>query len=335
MSHEILGERFFGHRTAAWHGLGYVTEADMTAGEAYVNHIGRYDVTLEPIVAGTSGLVVFEDRLAIVRHPIEEDPEYRNFGIVSDQYGLVTPDQAVGIWDRCIKLPVETMAVVRDGKCLLITAELPSYDVKGDEIKDYIAFHNWMDGSHMQTMLRSGVRQVCMNTMRLAESLATETYRARHGRDVHQLLENWLMGFVERAIAKQAAVKEACELLASTRADDVNAQQIVTAAYPDARMPSKDVPSEVYEIKWAEYEADVKIVDERRATALDLFLGDGRGSESIAADGTVWGVYQGVVECENYRRGGNDRSAQESVLIGTRGDAITRAFDAALAACQN
>lgn len=335
MSHEILGNRFYGDRTPAWHGLGYVSEVPMTAGEAYVNHIGRYDVSLQPIVAGESGLVVFEDKLAIVRHPIPEDEQYRCFGIVSNQYGLVTPDAAVALWDRQVKLPVETMAVVRGGQCLLITAKLPAYDVAGDEIQDYLGFHNWMDGSHMASMIRSGVRQVCMNTMRLAESLATETYRARHEKDVLATLEAWLEGFAERAIAKQAAIKEACELLTRTRVTEENAVPVLGAAYPDVQQPVNDVPNEVWLQRLEKYEADVSIVDERRATVVDLFLGEGRGSATPAADGTMWGLYQAVVECENFRRGGSDRTAQESVLVGTRGDTIARAFDAALDLSKN
>jgi hypothetical protein len=335
MSHEILGERFYGHREAGWHHLGHVSSVPQRAGEVYINHIQRYEITLEPIMAGDSGLILFPDRRAIVRHPMPEDDRFRCFEIVSDQYGLVTPDQAVALWDRVIDLPVETMAVVRDGKCLLITAQLPTFDVKGDEVKDYIGFHNWMDGSHQATMLRSPVRQVCMNTMRLAESLATETYRARHTPDILARLEEWLTGFVDRAIAKQQVVKEACELLAVTQATQTRVLPVLSAAYPEPLLPSQDVPTEVYQIKLEEWERERTIREERRATVLDLFMGQGMGSDTDAFKGTMWGIYQSVVELENYRRGGSDRQAAESVLVGERGDAITRSFDKALEVCRN
>lgn len=326
MSHEILGDRFLGKR-AGWHQLGKVIEADLTAGEAYVEHIGRYDVTLEPIVAGESRLVVFPDRRAIVRHPIPEDDQFRCFGMVTDQYGLVTPDQAVGLWDRKVTLSVETMFVIRQGECLVISAKLPTFDVNGDEIEDYLQFHNWMDGSHMAQMVRAPIRVVCRNTMRMSEDAATETYRARHTRDILTELETWLEGFVVRAVHKQAALKEACELLANTRATQTRVEPVLQAAYPDPIEPSRDAPEDVVKLRMEEYEHDIEIVDERRATVLDLFGGEGRGADSRAADGTMWGIYQAVAECENFRRGGSDRQAAESVLVGSRGDTIARTFD--------
>ena len=57
--------------------------------------------------------------------------------------------------------------------------------------------------------------------------------------------------------------------------------------------------------------------------------------DSEACKGTVWGLYNAVVECEDYRRGGSEKSRATSAVIGDRAVTKQRAFDVALTLCTN
>jgi hypothetical protein len=82
--------------------------------------------------------------------------------------------------------------------------------------------------------------------------------------------------------------------------------------------------------RWKRYELDLNLVRQRRAAALGLFAGAGTGMDSQASRGTMWGLYNAIVELENFREGGSDEQAATEVLIGDRAAVMQRAFSRAL-----
>src|SRR5215467_1796820 len=92
---------------------------------------------------------------------------------------------------------------------------------------------------------------------------------------------------------------------------------------------SKDY-ADLREKKW---DAEARLVTDRRTAALELFKGRGTGMDSKAAAGTAWGLYNSVVEVEDWRGGGRAADADAraaAVLIGERAEAKGRAWTAAL-----
>jgi hypothetical protein len=72
----------------------------------------------------------------------------------------------------------------------------------------------------------------------------------------------------------------------------------------------------------------------RRRAELGLFNGEGTGMGSVAARGTLWGLFNAVAELENYRDDDTRDTAAYSVLFGARGAAIAHTYSAALARCR-
>lgn len=334
MSADIFGERFVSRRLAAWHPFGRVVEEDLTAREAY-ERMGPYRVALRPLVVDLGDTVIDLfggtdlrfGRRAIVRWPTEADAEFRVFGVVGPGYRLLTPEETCEVFDRAVGRPVETIGALGRGERLFITTKLPAIDVKGDEVELYLALLNPMTGGGAAMALKTPVRVVCANTFVLAERLAVEQYRVVHDEHAAERLERWLKLAYEQAVARVAMLREALEVLADRKVTNVEARTCVARAWQLPAPPRRDCPPEVYDLRVQRYEATREALERRREAALRLFGGDGTGMDHPACAGTAYGLYNAVVEVEDFRRtSATLDGVTESILFGERAAVKRRAY---------
>ncbi len=330
MAHNLFGNRFVSNRVPAWHNLGYVTEEPITAVAAF-QKFGPYQVRMEDVTAG--GVPI--PYKAIMRSPTPDDQAERCFGVVSPQYTLITPLEMCEIWDEVVNKPIETLGALYKGETMFVTTKLPSYDVKGDEIEDYLLVKSPMNGWGAIEVMDTPIRTVCHNTLILARSMATEVLKIVHDATARQRAEMWLKELYARAEQRSVVVKEAFEVLAAARLTDAQAADVFKAAYSDPKVPVRNVPDDVFARRQSEFDIHLRRAGERRAAALELFQGKGRGMDTPAAAGTAWGAYNAVVELEDFRPAKTDATGSIEALFGSRAEAKERAFSAALAISRN
>jgi len=328
MSHEIFGGRFYSLRQPAWHGLGLVLDEEMGAQDAF-SKIGPYDVELRDLQT-TSGLEV--PYRVIVREALPDDPEERVFGVVGPKYTLIPPHEICVAWDEAVGQSVETIGAIKNGSILFVTTRLPDYDVKGDEINNYIMLYSPMSGIEAIQIRITPVRPVCWNTIIAAKRASTEVYRVVHDDQAYERLTKWLSSIYENALQKSEALKEWFEIFANHQMvvdDDVDeVARVLQAVYPGPKPIRRDAPPEVVEKRegW-NYEAQ-DAARRYRGAVTELFEGEGQGIEHPAAAGTAWGLYNSVVEWEDYhgRRDHYQESQLASALFGDRAYPKERAF---------
>lgn len=321
MGHNIFGDRFGDARQPAWHSLGQVFDKKVSAVEA-LGRIGRYEVRLAPAIADGIAL----ERNAILRNPTTDDPETRVFGIVTPDYCLIPPEDICTIFDEQVGKPVETIGCLGYGETFFLSTQLPTLDVKGDEIENYLLVSNPMTGLASAEMMVTPMRMVCQNTLVAAGSLATEKLRIVHDSSARQRMADWLRETYTQAETTAKILKDLFELMAAARVRDVEARALFEAAYPLPTKPKTNATKEVMEqrVKW--WNENVQLMERRREGAKMLFEGLGTGMDTQAAKGTLWGALNAVVECEDYRRGRNDDQIGASCLYGERAAAKKRAF---------
>jgi hypothetical protein len=291
----LFDPRFFGPRGPAWHQLGQPNRDSLCAAAAF-QHAGAYDVQLRP--ADEAHL------LKIVRLPTHTDPVSVTFGKVGLDFVLVPPDELVELWDDSVGEPVETLGAVYRGRCLFITLQLPAFDVRGDPVENYLVLAHWMDPTGTTEVFQAPVRVVCQNTLRMAQSRATQRVTLTTGCDIRERMGE-LLALAVRCAKDPRSVNQLAQLANRyVDVDDVNA--VLEAAYPSN--------------------------DGLRAAARELFEGAGTGMDVPAARGTLWGLYNAVAELENFREGDTLEQAARSVLFGDRGKTIQRAHFAAVRA---
>lgn len=310
MAHNIFNERFYSLRAPAWHGLGTIGQEEQTATEIF-NTMSPYIVTLEPVFTKIGNLKLELPNKVITRHPIPDDNAYRSFGIVGPEYTIVDPLRTCEIYDEATRQPVETLGVLGQGESLFITTKLPSFSVTSDkrggglgvgsdEVDSYLLLHNPYGDGAVQVRV-TPIRVVCQNTLIAAKAASTESFRIIHDSKVEERMASWMTGIVERAIAKSQGLAEAFNLMASIDIDDEQAEDALKRIYVDPKKPSYVPDQSVMERREKAYEASVKWNAEWRERVVEDWQGAGMGMDSPLMKGTVWGLYNAVVEIEDYR----------------------------------
>lgn len=325
--HNLFGERFQDARKPAWHHLGKVAEKAMGA-VAALREIGAYEVYLQEAKAGSIKL----ERNAILRRPTEDDPVTRVFGVVSKDYTLLTPQDVCDIYDERVAQPVETIGALGFGETFFLSTYLPTVDVKGDEVENYLLIANPMTGLASAEIRVTPVRVVCENTLLASDRLATEKLRIVHDATAKVRFGEWLQETYEQAETTAKILADLFTVMASTRVRTAEAQKLFEAAYPTPNKPRTNAPQSVVDQRLTWWQENVGLMERRREGAKMLFEGLGTGMDTKAAKGTLWGAYNAVVECEDYRRStkGMDTTGG-SALFGERAAAKKRAFEYAYA----
>lgn len=343
MSHEVLGDLFFQDRAApAWHHImreGIDPSRTYTAAEVYAL-FGKVDVrtvALQTVGKMANGEHFKIPYRAILRGPIKDDPEPRCFGTVGPDYVVVTPSEVVDLFDQYVKRPVQTMMFLRDGKLMVIASKLPEFELRGEHVEMYCQIGNWMDGANASTAILSGVCTVCMNTWKMANDAAVESYRFTHDQHIKHRMGEWFRQVMDRAEHNIPMMRQVMESMvdfaipANSEGVEI-VRSVLTAAYPAPKKPKEDplAPKEYNDKRLQKYEYEAKVVEERRVTAIELFKGAGTGMKLPTRWRTLWGVYQSVVEVEDYRKGALGEGLASSVLFGDRAATKDRAFKAAV-----
>lgn len=327
---ELTGQhKFWSYRVPAWHRLGTISQNPATAVEAF-DGVGAYDMALVglQLVGGKK----IADRAIVRKAPGQDD---KVMGIVGPEYELMGPRSFVEAWDKAIPQPIETLGVLKDGAVLFISTKMPDFDVKGDEMQNYMLAYNGMSGKDAIRFDVTPVRAVCANTVRAAHDVASETLMLQHRKDALAEFESSLADAFNRCAARVGAVKEACELLASTRLDTAQVTEALARAYPSPRKMSDFGPKLIVERRKKYYDIAVTFAEGSRDSVRALFEGAATGADTEAFKGTAWGLYNSVIEYEDYRsHRANMEASAESALIGARGQVKERAFSHLIQVCR-
>lgn len=326
MAHNLFDDRFGDARQPAWHGLGQVFTEELSATAAY-KKIGRYDVRLAPCIADGVEL----QRNAILRAPTADDPETRVFGIVGTDYTLITPDDVCSIYDEHVAKPIETIGALGHGETFFVSTYLPTLDVKGDEVENYLLIANPMTGLASAEVRVTPVRVVCQNTLVASESMAVQKLRIVHNAQAKQRMAEWVAETYQFAEAAARTLRDLFEVMATTRVKTAEAQKLFDYSYPLPGKPKMTATDKVIEQRILWWEENVSLMQRRREGAKSLFEGMGTGMDTPAAKGTLWGAYNAVVETEDYRRTTREDSWASSAMFGERAKAKKRAFEYAVA----
>lgn len=358
MAHELFGTRFMDNRAPAWHRIGQVRKDPTSAVEGF-DLIGAYDViavpmsldvtrvvqplrdraaeiwaeyqvgnaTLEDAERADAEAVALEGYLrgigadavtkALIRTATPDSPA-KVLGTVKPEYEVMGPRQFFTHWDAAIEAPIETIGALKDGGVVFVSVALPGYDVKGDDMENYLLAFNGMNGSDSIRFDITSVRAVCMNTVKAAQSVASETLILPHTVKGLGEFEASLKDAYTRCLARTNAVQVAYDILAGRVVEDAEVDQVLAKVYPTRRRPSDFGPKLVVENRMRYWERDTTFAEGARASVKEL-LATADTCQTAASRGTAWGLYNGVVEFEDYRSYGTGPVQQaESSMAGWR-----------------
>ena len=334
MSDNIFGERFYGTRKPAWHGLGQVFKVALKPSVAVVKIGMDYTVDKYPLVAIVGKKQVKTDRIAIMRSPTKDDPMFHTFGYAGGRYEIVQNVELARIMDPLAAVwPLETMGAIEDGKTVFMTFNTGGADIEGDPIEGYFMLVDRKDGGTAAKLVYTPVRVVCKNTLVSGLKQATVSVNIQHiiGAGVE------LEARVNLIAKARAAIDETTVIfrqLAMTKITQKVAESTIEKVYPLPQTPNdaalidysqedlgdllfKGVKESMYNFNYY-----TEVAQKRQAGALELYakLND----EYPALGGTAWHLYNSVVESADYRDGG--ATPEASALFGARAREKKQAF---------
>jgi phage/plasmid-like protein (TIGR03299 family) len=354
MTAYIFGERFFGHREPAWHGLGTVLDEDLSVTNAFTKVGLNYGVQKVPLIANlqvgeTAFMPLPTDKFAIVRDPTPDDNQHRIFGICSNDYEIVQNSEVARLLDPLAETwSTETVGAIDDGKTIFVTLDAGAAAIKAkngktvDNIAKYFLITETKDGGSAMKFAFTPVRVVCQNTLVTGLKAAVVSSSLTHRTGLRNEME-WRLKLIAGMAKAENVVLENMQRMAKVVLDNSNLVEIIEAAYPTPKKSNKAVMLESFEDPEKELADYTELLNEMteaqagfeywanrveifRSNATDLFKKF--NDEQPAFANTPWAAYNAVVETEDYRSG--KASLAESALWGARAAAKKRAFARAL-----
>lgn len=334
MSHEIFGERFYGTREPAWHGLGQVFKKALKPSVA-VRKVGiDYTVGTYPMLADVGKHSVPTGKVAIMRSPTADDKEWRYFGIASENYEVVQNVDLADIMDTLAEVwELSAMGAVENGKTVFMVLNTGGLEVRGDPVNGYFALVDTKDGGTATKLVFTPVRMVCKNTLVTGLRAATVSINVAHIRGAKDQLAA-RVGLIKKARAAIDDTTKVFRQLAGAKLTQKQADAVFSQVYPIPRTPEsaalvdwsqedlgdllfRGVQDQMYAFNY--YTQQAQQLQAGAATCYEKL-----NDEYPKLAGTAWHAYNAVVELADFREGG--AKPQASSLFGSRAREKSKAF---------
>jgi phage/plasmid-like protein (TIGR03299 family) len=344
MTANIFGDRFYGYREPAWHGLGQVSETLQTAEEAHAAMLGERDFMIHKRPLAYRGadetFRLIDGRVALVRDVTVDDPEERVFGVVDAEYGLLqNKDIIEAINPLSERWPVETYGFLGYGETLFLTLDAGVRELRGEPLSLFFLITDGRTGRDAMRIAFTPVRVVCQNTLVTGLRASVVSAALNHTRGVKRDLDVQMrvMAAMEKA---EMDVLAQFEALMDAHISPEEANALFEQVYPMPQRPGRlmlgdavrevaDAPT-IARLDEIQHQYDLMMgrVRERREAVGGLFARLNDEHPQVAM--TPWAAYNAVVELEDYRRfSGSQERAAESSLFGERAANKATAFQLA------
>ena len=317
--HNIYDQRFYTYRQPAWHGLGYVSQDEHTAVQAG-EMIGLPEIYEAPIAAKADKVYMpmpgYKAIIGVTQH--SGKPKATPYSVVTDRYEVVTHRQFTEMFDRATGSRVETLGLLGQGEILFFTAPISTIDVHGDEVNNFLLICNPLNGRSAIRVRTTSVRTVCHNTLLIALGQQTDReLRVKYNDgQVAQKIETWLQATWAETAGMTKVLQDAYDAIARLQLIPDSVATALETVYP--------VPDEPGGLIGAAAEAREKERQQQHGhqqSVLELF--EGSRTRTPAAMGTAWGLWQAVIEYEDFMR---PRANARSRVFGAGAERKQKAF---------
>lgn len=344
MAHQIFGTRFISVREPAWHNLGTVVEDQVTAMEAL--KIAGLDFEYErvPLTATLpDGSILETDKVMIVRTPTEDDPNWKMFGIVSENYSILPNEKLAEGLDALADVSgwkFETAGALDSGRRVFMTLSTGQKSIKNDEYNSYVVVTDAKGTGESLQILLAPTRVVCQNTLIMAKNSSTFDVRIRHNSSLENNYAFWSKT-MHQLEAKQNRMFATMDVMADRRLTNEEFDVFAASVFPlpeespvQKRLEALGIEDGLLAEKvsnateyWTSY-----AIDHRKAlgTLFERFNDSDENTttnNSVFA-GTAYAALQAATEIADWG-GRNSKTATQSALFGSRSTIKQRAWSAA------
>lgn len=284
---------FTGSRQQVWHGLGQelVPGADIETWRkaAGMNwHLLERPIFFQEDDSQQNTMNSFPEKIALVRSDTRVP-----LAIVSEDYNVVQPGEVLEFYRDIVATGGYTLDVAGclfGGRRYWALAKINESAMIGgiDKVDGYILLATACDGTLATTAMITTTRVVCNNTLQIAlhneqTNNSKRFIKVSHSSTFDPLQVKQDLGLVPGSFAKFA---EQADMLATRRITNKEAVEFLIKVMGDEKKPVED-------------QKNARLMKH----TLELFLGDGMGSNLASANGTLWGLVNAVTEFNDHHRG--------------------------------
>jgi phage/plasmid-like protein (TIGR03299 family) len=345
MAHDIAFDKMFlGVREPAWHNLGTVWQTEITPMQALKEIGGDFEIYKYPIFTNVVTpnneiqMKYLNDKVALMREPIEASNDWDCMGIVGKDYEVIQHrDVAELLTPISEEWGLETVGILGNGGEIFMTLRIGDWDVKGEEIKEYFLAHNASDGKTGFTLAYTPIRVVCRNTLTWGKNASTVKATMAHRKGVRDDAEV-RMSLLRDLQKSQNTGRDAFLAMSDAILNAKDIQKVIEGLYPLPKKPKRVEFADAANTETAgdafnrllgqakyNYDYSYEKAEENRAIVREL-LGK-HNDEFPQTANTAWALYNSVVEYADFRDSGGKGDQWSSALFGVRAQEKAKAFD--------
>jgi phage/plasmid-like protein (TIGR03299 family) len=301
---------------AAWHRLGTEVNPDASRDDWLRDagldfHFAKGELLMRD-AAGN-----MHDAKSLNRSIIYRDDTMEMLSVMStDSFNIVQPDEIFDfIFDVAESMgwSVETAGALNGGRKFWALARIPEALAeigRGDELRGFLLAASAIDGTLANTFQITSERVVCENTLNAA---VTERGSRPRVKVYHQAKLDVAAVKEQLGLAQSTWTQfiESAKRLAAIKVSDKTAVKLLRKVYPVK--DEKDFEGQGVRIEDDEF----FYYQPSALKVLELFQGDGIGSNLASAKGTAWGLVNAVTELYDHRvRAKSDDNRLNSAWFG-------------------
>lgn len=237
--------------------------------------------------------------------------------VVSKRYKVVQPKDVLGFYRDLVSVggfELETAGILKGGKKLWALARtgqetlLPGLD----KVKAYLLLATSCDGSLATTAQFTSVRVVCNNTLQMAVGENKGAIRVPHSTTFDPAAVKQELGL---GLSSWDAFMASIKAMSNRPVNKFEAMSYLVNVLGDPALPLNEQPNQ-------------KAIQ----TVHGLYSGEGKGSKLQSANGTAWGLVNGITEyVDSHRRAKNQDYRLDSAWFGQGAQLKGKAFEQAMA----
>ena len=237
--------------------------------------------------------------------------------VVSNRYQVVQPREILEFYRELVEVggfALETAGVLKGGKKLWALAKTgEEFLLRGaDRVKGYLLLATSCDGTLATTAQFTSVRVVCNNTLQLATDKEKDgAIKVPHSTTFDPDAVKAALGVGASAWNRFA---ETAQVLAERKVNRLDVTKFVISVLGDRDAPLTAQPNE-----------------KALKGVIELFAGQGKGSQLASANGTAWGRVNAVTEyVDHHRRAKSQDTRLDSAWFGQGAGIKAKAWTEAL-----
>ncbi len=237
--------------------------------------------------------------------------------VVSKRYKVVQPKDVLGFYRDLVSVggfELETAGILKGGKKLWALAKTGQETILagGDKVKAYLLLATSCDGSLATTAQFTSVRVVCNNTLQMAIGERKGAIRVPHSTLFDPVAVKQELGL---GISAWDQFMTSIKALANRPVNKFEAMSYLVNVLGEPSVPLNEQPNQ-------------KAIQ----TVYGLYAGEGKGSQMTSANGTAWGLVNGVTEyVDSLRRARNQDYRLDSAWFGQGAQIKLKALESAMA----